>query len=143
MPLLDGQDYDPEASYGIAAERKATAMREITEVLGKETLAYWQFRYRLWFASRYCKCCVNSIGQSAPQILVWIRSTSDRMMFLWMLHAAVAAAAAASSDPVREETVFYLGSAWPVLRPLALELGRRFVEAVRLMEPVVETFQTV
>jgi hypothetical protein len=65
------------------------------------------------------------------------------MMFLWMLHAAVAAVAAASSDPVREETVFYLGSAWPVLRPLALELGRRFVEAVRLMEPVVETFQTV
>ena len=56
------------------------------------------------------------------------------MTFLWLLHAAVPVVAAASSDPVREETVFYLGSAWPVLRPLALELGRRFVEAVSLMQ---------
>ena len=31
--------------------------------------------------------------------------------------------------PIREETMFHLGSAWPVLRPLAAELGRRLVEA--------------
>ncbi len=30
---------------------------------------------------------------------------------------------------IREETMFHLGSAWPVLRPLAAELGRRLVEA--------------
>ena len=31
--------------------------------------------------------------------------------------------------PIREETMFYLGSSWPVLRSLAAELGRRLVEA--------------
>ncbi|MHB1132223.1 MAG: PEP/pyruvate-binding domain-containing protein [Chloroflexota bacterium] len=31
--------------------------------------------------------------------------------------------------PYREESLFYLGSAWPPLRRLALELGRRLVEA--------------
>ena len=41
---------------------------------------YWQFRYRLWFSSKYY--------------------------------------------PIREEAVFFLGSCWPALRPLALELGR-------------------
>ena len=29
---------------------------------------------------------------------------------------------------IREESMFYLGSAWPVLRPLAAELGRRLVD---------------
>ncbi len=37
--------------------------------------------------------------------------------------------------PIREETMFYLGSAWPVLRPLAAELGRRLVEAGTFREP--------
>jgi pyruvate,water dikinase len=31
--------------------------------------------------------------------------------------------------PYREESMFYVGSAWPALRRLALELGRRLVEA--------------
>lgn len=29
---------------------------------------------------------------------------------------------------IREETMFYLGSAWPVLRPMAVELGQRLVD---------------
>ncbi|MXX63295.1 MAG: hypothetical protein F4112_16405 [Holophagales bacterium] len=37
--------------------------------------------------------------------------------------------------PIREETMFYLGSAWPVLRPLAAELGRRLVEAGTFTRP--------
>ncbi|MYB17909.1 MAG: hypothetical protein F4Y16_02785 [Holophagales bacterium] len=37
--------------------------------------------------------------------------------------------------PIREETMFYLGSAWPVLRPLAAELGRRLVEAGTFSRP--------
>jgi rifampicin phosphotransferase len=35
---------------------------------------------------------------------------------------------AQSLAPYREEAMFYVGSAWPVLRRLALELGRRLVE---------------
>ena len=31
--------------------------------------------------------------------------------------------------PIREESMYYLGISWPVLRPMALELGRRLVEA--------------
>ena len=37
--------------------------------------------------------------------------------------------------PIREETMFYLGSAWPVLRPLAAELGRRLVETGTFGQP--------
>src|SRR5262249_2958184 len=34
--------------------------------------------------------------------------------------------------PYREEAMFYVGSAWPALRRLALELGRRLAEAASL-----------
>ena len=37
--------------------------------------------------------------------------------------------------PAREEAVFYLGYCWPALRPLALELGRRFVAGGILAAP--------
>ena len=37
--------------------------------------------------------------------------------------------------PHREEALFYIGSAWPALRRLALELGRRLVEAGSLSAP--------
>jgi len=37
--------------------------------------------------------------------------------------------------PHREEALFYIGSAWPALRRLALELGRRLVEAGSLAMP--------
>ena len=37
--------------------------------------------------------------------------------------------------PYREETLFYIGSAWPTLRRLALELGRRLAEAGSLHAP--------
>ncbi len=36
---------------------------------------------------------------------------------------------------IREETMFYLGSSWPVLRSLAAELGRRMVEAGTFVRP--------
>ncbi len=36
---------------------------------------------------------------------------------------------------IREETMFHLGSAWPVLRPLAAELGRRLVETGTFARP--------
>ena len=37
--------------------------------------------------------------------------------------------------PYREEALYYIGSAWPALRRLALELGRRLVEAGSLATP--------
>ena len=37
--------------------------------------------------------------------------------------------------PYREEALFYIGAGWPALRSLALELGRRLVEAEILMSP--------
>jgi pyruvate,water dikinase len=37
--------------------------------------------------------------------------------------------------PRREEAMFYVGSAWPALRRLALELGRRLVDAGSLSAP--------
>ena len=89
--MVRDKEYDPEAAYGIATQRRQEAMSDITELLGQDTLAYWQFRFRLWFSSRFYY--------------------------------------------IREETVFYLGSAWPVLRPMALELGRRFVESGMLSSP--------
>ena len=76
-------DYDPR-QHEIAAARKRQAALTAAE-RRLEGLAYWQFRFRLWFASRYCA--------------------------------------------VREEITFYLGSAWPVFRSIALELGGRLVKA--------------
>jgi rifampicin phosphotransferase len=46
-----------------------------------------------------------------------------RRLFLKVLRWAQGVA------PSREEALFYIGSAWPALRRLALELGRRLVEA--------------
>ena len=66
----------------VATERRETAMADIQELLGRGSLEYWQFRYRLWFSAKYY--------------------------------------------PIREEAVFFLGYCWPSLRPLALELGKRF-----------------
>ena len=37
--------------------------------------------------------------------------------------------------PYREEALFYVGAAWPALRRLALELGRRLTEAGSLHKP--------
>jgi pyruvate,water dikinase len=37
--------------------------------------------------------------------------------------------------PYREESLFYVGAAWPTLRRLALELGERLVEAGTLTTP--------
>ena len=37
--------------------------------------------------------------------------------------------------PHREQALFYMGSAWPTLRRLALELGGRLVEAGTLTAP--------
>ena len=37
--------------------------------------------------------------------------------------------------PYREEAIFYMGEAWSLLRPFALELGRRFVDAGTLEQP--------
>ncbi|WP_028265965.1 PEP/pyruvate-binding domain-containing protein [Arthrobacter sp. MA-N2] len=52
-----------------------------------------------------------------------------RRLFLKILHWAQGFA------PYREETLFYIGSAWPALRRLALELGRRLAEAGSLDAP--------
>ena len=76
-------DYDPRQHEVVAERTREAALKEVERCL--EDLAYWQFRFRLWFASRYY--------------------------------------------PVREEVTFYLGSAWPVLRSIALELGGRLVKA--------------
>ena len=81
--MVQNANYDPKNQ-----EARATAVREqkFEEVSKKLSgLAYWQFRYRLWFARRY--------------------------------------------NHIREETAFYFGYTWSVLRPMAFELGRRLVDA--------------
>jgi phosphohistidine swiveling domain-containing protein len=79
--MVADPDYDPGKHDREAARKRAAAFAKAEEVL--DGLTYWQFRYRLWYASRYY--------------------------------------------PYREELLFPLGSAWPVLRPLAAEFGRRMV----------------
>jgi phosphohistidine swiveling domain-containing protein len=81
--MVADPDYDPEKHDREATRKRHEAFKKAEEIL--EGLTYWQFRYRLWYASRYY--------------------------------------------PHREELLFPLGSAWPVLRPLAAEFGRRMVEA--------------
>ena len=46
--------------------------------------------------------------------------------FLWLMKRVY---------PDREQALFYLGAGWPTLRRLALELGRRLVEAGTLTQP--------
>ena len=80
--MVRRKDYDPEQHEQKASRKKEKALKEIGGLL--TGLLYWQFHYRLWFATKYY--------------------------------------------PMREESCFVLGMAWPVLRPLAAELGRRMVE---------------
>jgi pyruvate,water dikinase len=81
--MVQNKNYDPKQHKEQARAKRDKAMSEVTELL--DGLEYWQFRYRLWFTSKYY--------------------------------------------PIREESCFVLGTAWPVLRPIASELGRRFVAA--------------
>ena len=86
--MVQNANYDPKNQ-----EARATAVREqkFEEVSKKLSgLAYWQFRYRLWFARRY--------------------------------------------NHIREETAFYFGYTWSVLRPMAFELGRRLVDTGTLLD---------
>ena len=87
--MVQNANYDPKNQ-----EARATAVRErkFEEVSKKlSELAYWQFRYRLWFGRRY--------------------------------------------NHIREETAFYFGYTWSVLRPMAFELGRRLVDAGTFLDP--------
>ncbi|HAK51378.1 MAG TPA: hypothetical protein DCM54_05660 [Gammaproteobacteria bacterium] len=87
--MIRREDYDPQQHEEEAARKKEKAMKEIRELL--KGLQYWQFRYRLWFATKYY--------------------------------------------PMREESCFVLGMAWPALRPMAAELGRRMVEVGTFKQP--------
>ena len=80
--MVQDPDYDPKKHDIEATRKREAAFKKIKLVL--HGLAYWQFRYRVWYAQRYY--------------------------------------------PYREEILFLLGSAWPVLRTLAAELGRRLVD---------------
>ena len=51
----------------------------------------------------------------------------------WIFHLLLGWAQRYS--PMREEALFYVGAAWPALRRLALELGRRLAEAGSLDAP--------
>lgn len=87
--MVRRKDYDPEQHEDAARGKKEKALKEIGKLL--KGLQYWQFRYRLWFASKYY--------------------------------------------PMREEACFVLGTAWPALRPLAAELGRRMVGVGTFKQP--------
>jgi len=80
--MVADRSYDPNNHEVEAARRRETAFEKVRQVL--HGLAYWQCRYRLWYAARYY--------------------------------------------PYREEILFPMGSAWPVLRHIAAELGRRLVD---------------
>ncbi len=80
--MVQDADYDPKDQELRAAAIREQKYGEVSELL--EGLAYWQFRYRLWFARKY--------------------------------------------NHIREETAFYFGYTWRVLRPMAFELGRRMVD---------------
>ncbi len=81
--MVTDLDYDPESQNIRAAAVRDQKYHEVSERLSD--FAFWQFRYRLWFARRY--------------------------------------------NQIREETSFYFGYTWPVLRPMAFELGQRLVDA--------------
>lgn len=49
--MVSRPDYDSAKHEADARKKREKAMAEITELL--DGLAYWQFRYRLWFTSRY------------------------------------------------------------------------------------------
>ena len=87
--MVRRKDYDPKQHEEEASRKKEKALKDIGELL--KGLQYWQFRYRLWFASKYY--------------------------------------------PMREESCFVLGMAWPALRPMAAELGRRMVEVGTFKQP--------
>ena len=82
-------DYDPAQHELEATRKREGALAEIRGLL--EPFAYWQFRYRMWFAYKYY--------------------------------------------PMREESCFVLGTAWPVLRRMAAELGQRLADVGTLSEP--------
>lgn len=87
--MVADENYDPARHAKIAADKKERSLAEIKEVL--DGFRYWQFRYRLWFATKYYF--------------------------------------------IREESAFYFGYSWPVLRPMAFELGKRLVEAGTCARP--------
>ena len=87
--MVRRKDYDPKQHEEEASRKKEKALKDIGELL--KGLQYWQFRYRLWFASKFY--------------------------------------------PMREESCFVLGMAWPALRPMAAELGRRMVEVGTFKQP--------
>ena len=80
--MVQNANYDPKNQEARATAVREQKFEEVSEKLSG--LAYWQFRYRLWFARRY--------------------------------------------NHIREETAFYFGYTWSVLRPMAFELGRRLVD---------------
>jgi len=49
--MVADRDYDPKDHEVEAARRRETAFEEVRQVL--HGLAYWQFRYRIWYAARY------------------------------------------------------------------------------------------
>ena len=60
-----------------------------------------------------------SLLYSVPQFI-------ENLHFLWLMKRVY---------PDRDQVLFYLGTGWPTLRRLALELGRRLVEAGTLTQP--------
>ena len=87
--MVQNADYDPKDQEVRARAVRERKFAEVSEKLSG--LAYWQFRYRLWFGRRY--------------------------------------------NHIREETAFYFGYTWSVLRPMAFELGRRLVDAGTFLDP--------
>ena len=87
--MVQRTDYDPAQHELEATRKREGALAEIRGLL--EPFAYWQFRYRMWFAYKYY--------------------------------------------PMREESCFVLGTAWPVLRRMAAELGQRLADVGTLSEP--------
>jgi pyruvate,water dikinase len=87
--MVQNKNYDPSRHEQEATRKREKALADIAELLSG--LAYWQFRYRMWFAYKYY--------------------------------------------PAREASCFVLGMAWPVLRPMAAELGQRLVDVGTFEQP--------
>jgi rifampicin phosphotransferase len=67
----------------------------------------------------------EALVKSTAQVLNPIQRPIFRLLLGWAQRFA----------PYREEAIFYVGAAWPALRRLALELGRRLTDAGSLGEP--------
>ena len=139
--MVRDPSFDPQRAYSVARRRREDAMAEIEALLGVESIEYWQFRCaylkNVFLVCAPCHTVLLSLHRVASccAMLIWVvpcctvlyravrSATTYTVLRLGSLcWARYRLYFSSKYYPVREEAVFYLGSCWPALRPMALEL---------------------